>query len=186
MSNTSVHPNNDYVCLCFINGVLSEEEPKEHDNVVYVIGVRPVGAVPTRGDVRYDLPPSGPNVPRCTICQVALKGSETHAYSNCGCLHCDACVPADKVGQCGSERHKDFGCQKSIRIHGLFNPCKACQNPLRSPTRPQNCGHVFCRECLDSHWDIGYRICWYCREQSCEEKGCEVNCCRPVLYDWAM
>ncbi|KAJ3552247.1 hypothetical protein NPX13_g11161 [Xylaria arbuscula] len=80
MSNTSVHPNNDYVCLCFINGVLSEEEPKEHDNVVYVIGVRPVEAVPTRGDVRYVLPRSGPNVPRCTICQVALKGSETHAF----------------------------------------------------------------------------------------------------------
>ncbi|KAI3322924.1 hypothetical protein HD806DRAFT_536104 [Xylariaceae sp. AK1471] len=98
-----------------------------------------VEAIPSSNNVTViDL--TSPTGPQCSTCQIALKSSRTTADSDCGCLACDTCAPANKFAQCDTEGHEDVGWQDTVRIYGLFDPCKMCQGTLRWPTRPQNCG----------------------------------------------
>lgn len=91
MPNTLVHQNNGLVVFELIEEIEIGNDLVEQD-ITYVIGepiLHPVEATPSSNNIVYLISPSGPDVPRCSICQGALdssRSSPTYAYSDCGCV----------------------------------------------------------------------------------------------------
>ncbi|KAI1325802.1 hypothetical protein F5Y16DRAFT_400984 [Xylariaceae sp. FL0255] len=139
----------------------------------------PVDAVSASDKVIIDLTlPSGPE---CSICHRELDGCQTNAYSNCGCLVCETCALANQGGRCGE--HEDDGLQSILGIYGLFDPCNICQGALRWLMKGENCGHVFCRQCLDLAVENGYSRCPCCRMNWDKEESPDVYNFYPIQCD---
>ncbi|ORY01890.1 hypothetical protein BCR34DRAFT_667812 [Clohesyomyces aquaticus] len=104
------------------------------------------------------------DIEHCSSCSLPLEtGNDLerciYVMQNCRCVYCGGCVDAQRW--CRKLDHHRYGIQEQLKLYGLA--CNICQHDYVSDRISTACGHVFCRNCLSTWFNIE-QTCPMCKE----------------------